>query len=91
MPRKKTQGTYFFINRRRQKMECYSLKSIANTSDYMMIMQETDDGYVIRIIRDKDGYEDVTTDFISKELFETCVRTGYLKKIDSAKRLAVTA
>ncbi|MCM1320582.1 MAG: hypothetical protein NC041_03450 [Bacteroides sp.] len=72
-------------------MECYSLKSIANTSDYMMIMQETDDGYVIRIIRDKDGYEDVTTDFISKELFETCVRTGYLKKIDAAKRLAVTA
>ena len=32
-------------------------------------------------VRDKDGYEDITNDYISKSLFESCVRTGYLTKV----------
>lgn len=46
--------------------------------DYMTIQKELDDGFVVQIVRDKDGYDDVTTDYISKALFESCVRTGYL-------------
>ena len=26
----------------------------------------------------KDGYKDIKTDYISKELFDSCIRTGYL-------------
>ena len=44
---------------------------------------ETDEGYVVRIVRDKDGFDDVTTDFISRSLFESCIRTGYLTKIET--------
>ncbi len=72
-------------------MECYSLKGHACTNDYMMIMREMDEGYVVRIVRDKDGYEDVTTDFISRDLFESCVRTGYVTKIEASELHAVTA
>ncbi len=72
-------------------MECYSLKGHANTSDYMMIMRQMDEGYVVRIVRDKDGYEDITTDFISRDLFESCVRTGYITKIEISECAAVTA
>lgn len=63
-------------------MVCYKIKTIGNRSDYMTILRETEDGYVIRIIRDQDGYNDITTDFISRPLFESCERTGYIKKID---------
>ena len=44
-----------------------------------------------RIVRDKDGYEEVITDFISKMLFDSCVRTGYITKIENASLNAITA
>ena len=50
-----------------------------------------DDGYVVKIVRDKDGYDDVTTDYISKALFESCVRTGYLTKVPESSKLATNA
>ncbi|MCH5290812.1 MAG: hypothetical protein J1D88_03510 [Treponema sp.] len=62
-------------------MGTYTLKSIGTSNDYMTIIKETEDGYVVRIVRDQDGYNDITTDFISKALFESCIRTGYLTKI----------
>ena len=66
-------------------MAYYTLKSIGNSSDYMTIIKETEDGFVVRIVRDKDGYDDITTAFISKSLFESCIRTGYLTKIETAE------
>ncbi len=71
-------------------MESYALKGHNESKDYMTIVKEMDDGYVVRIVRDQDGYEDVTTDFMSKALFESCVRTGYLTRIGVGD-LAVTA
>lgn len=69
-------------------MGTYILKSIGNKNDYMSIVKEMEDGFVVRIVRDKDGYEDVTTDFISKSLFDSCIRTGYLTKIAGETRRA---
>lgn len=56
----------------------------------MTVVREMDDGYVVRIVRDADGYEDVTTDYISKALFDSCIRTGYITKV-AASVEAVTA
>lgn len=64
-------------------MGFYSLKSHTNSTDYMEIMREMEDGFIVKIVRDKDGYKDVTTDFISATLFDSCVRTGYITKIES--------
>ena len=36
-------------------MGSYTLKSISHANDYMTIIRELDDGYVVRIVRDKDG------------------------------------
>lgn len=73
-------------------MGSYTLKSIGKASDYMTILRDTEDGFVVRIVRDKDGYDEITTDFISKTLFDSCIRTGYLTKIaDSEQKLAVNA
>ena len=57
----------------------------------MSIEKKLEDGFVIRIVRDKDGYEEVTTDFISKVLFDSCIRTGYLTKIEAPMAAAVSA
>lgn len=73
-------------------MGSYTLKSIGKNSDYMTIVRETEDGYVVRIVRDRDGYNDVTTDYMSKALFESCLRTGYLTQIEEAPaKLAANA
>lgn len=72
-------------------MGYYSLKSLNNGSDFMQIVREMDDGYIVRIVRDKDGYEDVTTDFISTELFDSCIRTGYITKIEEPAGIAIGA
>ncbi len=66
-------------------METYTLKSIGTSSDYMTIVKKTEDGYVVRIVRDKDGYNEITTDFISNALFDSCLRTGYITKISSGE------
>ena len=65
-------------------MKSFTLKSIGKSTDYLTIVREMDDGYVVRITRDMDGYEDVKTDYISKELFESCIRTGYLTEVREA-------
>ena len=65
-------------------MGTYILKSIGKSQDYMTIVREMDDGYVVRIVRDEDGYNDVTTDYISKALFDSCVRTGYLTMVSAS-------
>ena len=71
-------------------MDFYTLNS-ANSADYMTILREMEDGYVVKIVRDRDGYEDVVTDFLSKSLFESCIRTGYIKKIEMPCKMAANA
>ncbi len=57
----------------------------------MTIVKETEEGYAVRIVRDKDGYNEITNDFISKALFESCIRTGYLTKIANPEEVALGA
>jgi len=72
------------------KMDFYTLKS-SNTSDYMTILREMEDGFVVKIVRDRDGYEDITTDFLSKSLFESCLRTGYISKMEMPCKMVANA
>ena len=72
-------------------MGTYTLKSIGKSTGYMTIVREMEDGYVVRIVRDRDGYNEVKTDFISHSLFESCIRTGYLTKIEDTQKIAVNS
>ena len=72
-------------------MKSYSLKSLGNKKDYITIVSEKEDGFVIRIVRDQDGYEDIKTDWLSRELFDCCLRTGYLTEMDPVEADAVSA
>ncbi|MBQ9630613.1 MAG: hypothetical protein IJR49_03400 [Treponema sp.] len=72
-------------------MRHYTLKSIGSKYDYMTVVREMEDGFVVRIVRDKDGYDDIKTDYISRELFESCIRTGYLVEVKQPVKIAVNA
>ena len=73
-------------------MGTYTLKCIGNRTAYMKVIKQIEDGYVVRIIRDEDGYTDVSTSFITTALFDSCVRTGYISKIEGQNdKLAVNA
>jgi hypothetical protein len=50
-------------------------------SHFMTIVDELEDSFLVRIVKDRGGREDVTTDFISKDFFDNCIRTGYLSKM----------
>lgn len=71
-------------------MDFYKIKS-TNPADYMTIVREMEDGFIVKIVRDRDGYEEIITDFLSKTLFESCLRTGYIEKVTSVRKLAVNA
>ena len=71
-------------------MDFYKIKS-TNQADYMTIVREMEDGFIVKIVRNRDGYEEVITDFLSKTLFESCLRTGYIEKVTSVRKLAVNA
>ncbi len=72
-------------------MRSYTLKSIGKNTDRMIITREMEDGFVVKIVRDMDGYEDVKTDYISRELFDSCIRTGYITEITETVKVAVNS
>ncbi|HKL87241.1 MAG TPA: hypothetical protein VJ861_12990 [Treponemataceae bacterium] len=70
-------------------MKNYCIKSNPGSTDYLSIISETDEGYMVRIYRDLDGYEKIIEEFMSRILFESCVRTGYLVEIAETRVAAI--
>ncbi|MBQ9237798.1 MAG: hypothetical protein IJ191_00560 [Treponema sp.] len=72
-------------------MKRYAVKSMGNNADFMTIIREMEDGFVVRIVRNRNDYEETKTDYISKELFDTCIRTGYLTEVVEPVAVAISA
>ncbi len=62
-------------------MKVYSIKGRRDGASYCTILQETEAGYILRICIDKEGYEKVSEDFIEKDLFDLCIKTGYINEV----------
>jgi hypothetical protein len=65
-------------------MKRYSIKTHPGREEYLEILDETGDGYQVRLTRLSDGDEKVSEDFIDRSLFETCLKTGYLSELATA-------
>lgn len=70
-------------------MKNYYIRSNPGSADYLSILRETDEGYMVRIYRDLDGYEKIIDDFMTKTLFDSCVRTGYLSEMEEKAASAI--
>lgn len=63
-------------------MKHFFISGSTNEASYISILNETEDGYMIRIYRDMDGYEEKIDEFMPKNLFESCLRTGYIVEMN---------
>lgn len=63
----------------------YSIKSETATEgqapSLLELIDETEGGYYVRIFHRHEDWEDVREDFLSRELFDTCLRTGYISEM----------
>ncbi len=70
-------------------MKNFYIKSNSGCADYLSILNETEDGFMVRIFRDLDGCERIIDDYLTKELFESCLRTGYLSRMEESRSVVV--
>ncbi len=70
-------------------MKNYYIKSKAGSADYLSIINESEEGFMVRIFRDLDGYEKIIDEYMTRALFETCVRTGYLCQMEEKEATAI--
>ncbi len=61
-------------------MKSYSIKG-AGSKDVLEILRENKEGYQVKITRDRSGWLEEKNEFMPRELFDTCLRTEYLKPI----------
>ncbi len=60
----------------------YKVKGSKGFDTFLEVKKEKKDGYDVVITCVYDDYKKEMKEFINKRLFETCLRTGYLQKID---------
>lgn len=68
-------------------MKFYSIKTIPGEVSYFSILEQTDTGYHIRLCHDKNGYQKVCEDFLANDMFELCLRTGYISEMPAEEHV----
>ena len=65
-------------------MKRYIIKTPPGKSEYIDILKETDDEYLVRFTRDNNGSIKTTEETITRHLFNICVQTGYLNPVEAS-------
>ena len=66
-------------------MKRYCIKSRPGKSEYLEVLSETDEGFNIRLTKICDGDRKIREDFIKRDLFDICLKTGYLSELTAAE------
>ncbi|MDR2134435.1 MAG: hypothetical protein LBP27_04945 [Treponema sp.] len=68
-------------------MKRYCIKCRNDRIEFIDIIREIEDGYLVRLTRINDGNEKTTEETITHHLFNICLKTGYIyemaKEVDS--------
>lgn len=59
-------------------MKRYCIKCRKDRIEYIDIIKEIEDGYLIRFTRINDGNKRITEETMTRHLFEICIKTGYI-------------
>jgi hypothetical protein len=65
----------------RRHPRIYRVKSVDGVQTLMRILREDDNGYQILITSRSEGRNRTSEEFISRELVQSCLRTGYLTEV----------
>ncbi len=64
-------------------MKTFAIKSTDNAPSILELVDEIEDGYMVRIVRHRDHWDDVSEEYMTRELFDTCMRTGYIYEMSA--------
>lgn len=59
----------------------FAIKSSPAQPAYVDVLKENPHGYLVRIRRVQQDYVKESEEFISRQLFEACLRTGYFTEV----------
>ena len=59
----------------------YCVKCRTDRVEYIEIIREIEDGYLIRLTRISDGNERVSEETMTKHLFNICLKTGFIYEL----------
>lgn len=59
-------------------MKRYCIKSRSGRTEYLDIVREIEDGFLIRLTRISDGNEKIIEESLTRHLFDICLKTGYI-------------
>ncbi len=65
-------------------MKRYCIKCEPGRVEFLDVLRETDEGFFVRVVRVKDGYDKVVEEFMARHLFEMCLKTGYIAAVTEA-------
>jgi hypothetical protein len=64
-------------------MKQYKIRSEGQDPSLLELINETEGGYYVRIVHRHEDWDDVQEDFLPRELFDTCLRTGYIAELSA--------
>jgi hypothetical protein len=71
-----------------ESVKKYCVGSHNDNHEYIEILDETEDEFIIRYVRVKDGIKKITQEAMTRHLFNICLNTGWLSELDADKSIA---
>jgi len=62
-------------------MKVFTIKSANPEPSTLELVNEIENGFLVRIVHKHEDWEEASEEFMTRELFETCVRTGYIAEM----------
>lgn len=69
----------------------YKVKGNETVETYLEIVKEKTEGFDVLITCVCEDYKKEMTEYMSKDLFNTCLRTGYITEIAAEKESLISA
>jgi hypothetical protein len=69
----------------------YKVKSSDGIHSYLEVVKENSEGYDVVITCVYEDYKKEMHEFLTKQLFQTCIRTGYLTPLDETAQVLASA
>jgi hypothetical protein len=64
-------------------MKQFAIKSEGPEPSLLELIDETEGGFFVRIVHRHEDWDDVQEDFLPRELFDTCLRTGFIAELSA--------
>ena len=69
----------------------YKVKGNETVETYLEILNEKQEGFNVLITCICEDYKKEMTEYMSKDLFDTCLRTGYITEIGAERETLISA